>query len=178
MQPSLTRDGKPGFMLTQGRPRQLMLCLGQPETAFRVCRVGRVWIGNVRDEYGNVWDASWLPLRIATQRRTTDGESWEVLLDWFASQTVLAQAAALRQVLLARPMPQHPQRPHSPLPPVATPSLLRTSRTSHRAPFRVTTPAVCAVQKQTVSPVAGVLLRCQGGGDGGGASGARGARRA
>ena len=56
-------------------------------------------LGNVRDEYGNVWDASWLPLRVATQRRTADGESFEVTLDWFASQTVLAQAAALRQVL-------------------------------------------------------------------------------
>ena len=99
MQPSLTRDGKPGFVLTQGRPRQLVLWLAQPQTAFRVCRVGRVWLGNVRDEYGNVWDASWLPLRVATQRRTADGESFEVTLDWFASQTVLAQAAALRQVL-------------------------------------------------------------------------------
>jgi len=54
MQSALTRDSKPGFLLCQGRPRQILLVLTQPETAFRVCRVGRVWLGHVRRQFAEM----------------------------------------------------------------------------------------------------------------------------
>ena len=99
LQVNMTVDGKAGFHLTASRARQIVVSIGQQaDTHFRVSRVARAWLGALRDEYGNVWDESWLPLRIDRQCRSEDGESYQMQLEWVVSPAVLSQSAALRQV--------------------------------------------------------------------------------
>ena len=67
LEPSLGSDGKHGFVLAQECPHKLVLSLSQSETNFHVRKVGRSWLGNVKDASGNSVETKWHPCKVTRQ---------------------------------------------------------------------------------------------------------------
>jgi len=94
---AITRDGKPALYITQKRARRLIVSVTQQQkTVFTVSKFAHVWLGNLRDEHHVVWDASFLPVTIAEQKRT--GDRYELLCEWYSQFDCLDQAAAAGKV--------------------------------------------------------------------------------
>jgi hypothetical protein len=78
----MTRDGKPALFITQNRPRRIVVSVSQQQSSFMVARFAHVWLGNLRDEFHNVWDPVFIPLSIVSQSR--NGDRFELICDWFS----------------------------------------------------------------------------------------------
>jgi len=92
----MTRDGKPALYITQNRPRRLVISVSQQQSVFMVSRFAHVWLGNLRDEFHEVWDASFIPLTISSQSRV--GDRFQLICNWDSQFDVLNQAAAASKV--------------------------------------------------------------------------------
>jgi len=92
----MTRDGKPALYITQNRARRLVISVSQQQSVFMVSRFAHVWLGNLRDEYHEVWDASFIPLTIISQSRV--GDRFQLVCDWISQFEMLNQAAAAGKV--------------------------------------------------------------------------------
>jgi len=61
---------------------ELVFSIAQADKHFKVCDVGRVRIGNVRDGSGKVVDGTWTALPVSKQGRASDTDPWVVQCDW------------------------------------------------------------------------------------------------
>ena len=94
LEPSLGSDGKHGFVLAQECPHKLVLSLSQSETNFHVRKVGRSWLGNVKDASGNSVETKWHPCKVTRQARAADEERWDVTYEWYKLPKALADPGA------------------------------------------------------------------------------------
>lgn len=91
-----TRDKKPVLFITQKRARRLLISVSQQQPVFTVSRFTHVWLGNLRDEFHEVWDESYLPLTVVSQGR--NGERYELLCEWYSQFECLNQASAVNRI--------------------------------------------------------------------------------
>ncbi|KAJ1634994.1 hypothetical protein T492DRAFT_969533, partial [Pavlovales sp. CCMP2436] len=92
----VTRDGKPALYVTQNRARRIVISVSQQQSLFMVSRFAHVWLGNLRDEFHHVWDASYIPLTITSQSRV--GDRFELVCEWFSQFDALNQASCRGKV--------------------------------------------------------------------------------
>jgi len=92
----MTRDGKPALYVTQNRARRIVIAVSQQQSLFMVSRFAHVWLGNLRDEFHEVWDASFIPLSIVSQAR--NGDRFELVCEWFSQFDMLNQASAAGKI--------------------------------------------------------------------------------
>ena len=97
-EPDCAGSGKPGFVLCQGAPHRLTLLLAQENKNFKLCDVGRAYLGNVKlPASGATVDAGWTALPIARQSRDKgmDMAPWVVELDLPSLPAFLASPDAI-----------------------------------------------------------------------------------
>jgi uncharacterized protein YaaQ len=92
----MTRDGKPALYITQNRARRIVISVSQQQSLFMVSRFAHVWLGNLRDEFHEVWDASFIPLSIVSQSR--NGDRFELVCEWFSQFDALNQTSAANKI--------------------------------------------------------------------------------
>jgi len=63
---------------TSNAELRLLFSIAQADKHFRVCDVGAVRIGNLRDENDKTIDSSWTKLQVTKQSRASDSDPWLV----------------------------------------------------------------------------------------------------
>jgi len=61
---------------------ELVFSVAQADKHFKVCEIGRVRLGNVRDAAGKSIDGAWQTLAIHKQGRASETDPWIVACDW------------------------------------------------------------------------------------------------
>ena len=72
---------EPAHVLSLSTPYRLIFSVAQADKHFKVCDVGRVRLGNIRDASGKVVDTTWAALPVAKQGRASDRDPWVVECD-------------------------------------------------------------------------------------------------
>jgi len=80
---------KPGestccHVIEPGKALEIVFTIAQADKHFKVCEVGRVRVGNIRDALDpkKVVEASWSALPVAKQGRASESDPWVVQCDW------------------------------------------------------------------------------------------------
>ena len=71
----------PGHIVAPQTAYRLLFSCAQADKHFKVCDIGRVRLGNIRDASGKVVDTSWSALPVAKQGRASEKDPWVVECD-------------------------------------------------------------------------------------------------
>ena len=91
---------EPGFVVAPQTPYRLLFSCAQADKHFRVCEIGRMRLGNLRDSKGKVVDTTWTALPVAKQGRASDKDPWVVECDLSGLPKGLAKPENVGQTFL------------------------------------------------------------------------------
>ena len=94
----LPTSTKIGHVIDPSKIIEVVFSIAQADKHFKVCDVGRVRIGNLRDAKGKTIDGSWTALPVAKQGRASETDPWVVQCDWQKLPDKLKDGSANGQV--------------------------------------------------------------------------------
>jgi hypothetical protein len=91
---------EPGHVVAPQTPYRLLLSCAQADKHFKVCDIGRLRLGNLRNSKGKVVDTTWTALPVAKQGRASDKDPWVVECDLASLPKGLAKPENIGQTFL------------------------------------------------------------------------------
>ena len=71
-----------GYELGQSTAHKIVLAIAQSDKNFKITKLNRAVLGNVRGLDGKVWDSAWTPCLISSQKRQSDNHPWIAEIEW------------------------------------------------------------------------------------------------